>query len=135
MHDFNQSVIEEFRANHGVVGGGFAGSPVVLLTTSGARTGATRVKPLVALVEGDRLYVFASKGGSPRNPDWYYNLLAHPDVVVEFGDERYDAVAAPVTGSERDRIYAAQVERFPDFGEYEKVASRVIPVVELRRRD
>lgn len=135
MHDFNQSVIEEFRANHGVVGGGFAGSPVVLLTTSGARTGAARVKPLVALREGDRLYVFASKGGSPRNPDWYYNLLAHPDVVVEFGDERYDAVATPVTGPERDRIYAAQVEKFPDFGEYEKVANRVIPVVELRRRD
>jgi hypothetical protein len=83
MNDFNQGVIEEFRANGGKVGGGFAGAPVVLLTTTGAKSGATRVNPLVALVEGDDLYVFASKAGAPTSPDWYHNLVANPQVEVE----------------------------------------------------
>jgi deazaflavin-dependent oxidoreductase (nitroreductase family) len=135
MSDFNQGIIEEFRAHQGVVGGPFAGAPIVLLTTKGARSGTTRVNPLAALVEGDRLYVFASKAGADSNPDWYYNLLAHPAVGVEFGPDRFDAEAVPVTGAERDRLFAAQVERMPGFGDYEKKTSRVIPVIELRRRD
>ncbi len=134
MSDFNRRVIEEFRANGGVVGGPFEGAPVVLLTTTGARSGEKRVSPLVGLLEDDTLYVFASKAGAPTNPDWYHNLLAHPDVEVEFGDDRFDAVAAPVTGPERDRLYAAQVERMPAFADYEKATERVIPVVELRRQ-
>jgi len=134
MSDFNRGVIEEFRANHGVVGGPFEGAPVVLLTTTGARSGQTRVNPLVGLVEDGTLYVFASKAGAPTNPDWYHNLLAHPDVKVEFGDDRFDAVASPVTGPERDRLFAVQVERMPGFGDYEKATDRVIPVVELRRK-
>jgi deazaflavin-dependent oxidoreductase (nitroreductase family) len=132
--DFNSAVIEEFRANHGKVGGGFAGAPMVLLTTTGARSGRTRVNPLVALVEGDTLYVVASKAGAPTSPDWYHNLVAHPDVEVEFGDERFSATAVPiVSGPERDRLYAAQVSVQPGFADYEKATTRVIPVVELRR--
>ncbi len=134
MSDFNRGIIEEFRANHGVVGGPFDGAPVVLLTTTGARTGQERVNPLVGLVDDGTLYVCASMGGAPTNPDWYHNLLAHPDVEVEFGDERFGAVATPITGPERDRLFAAQVERMPGFGDYEKATERVIPVVELRRR-
>jgi deazaflavin-dependent oxidoreductase (nitroreductase family) len=139
MHDFNQGVIEEFRANHGVVGGGFAGSPVVLLTTTGAKSGATRVNPLVCLPdtglpgESGTIYVFASKAGAPSNPDWYYNLKANPIVHVEFGDEAFDATASEVTGDERDRLYAEQVTRFAGFGEYQEKTTRVIPVIALDR--
>ncbi len=134
MNGFNRGVIEEFRANHGAVGGQFEGAPVVLLTTTGARTGEKRVNPLVALLEEGTLFVFASKAGAPTNPDWYHNLLAHPDVQVEFGDERFDAVATPVAGPERERLFAVQVERMPGFGDYQKATERVIPVVELRRK-
>jgi deazaflavin-dependent oxidoreductase (nitroreductase family) len=136
MSDFNRGVIEEFRANHGKVGGGFAGAPMVLLTTTGAKSGQKRVNPLVALLDGDHLYVVASKAGAPTSPDWYHNLLANPLVGVEFGDERFDATAVPITsGPERDRLYAAQVAAMPGFAEYEKATTRVIPIVELRRKD
>ena len=131
--DFNRGVIDEFRAHHGVVGGPFAGAPVVLLTTTGARTGQKRVNPLVALVDDGSLYVVASKAGAPTNPDWYHNLLAHPEVEVEFGGEHFDALASSVAGPERDRLFAAQVARQPGFADYEKRTERVIPVVELRR--
>lgn len=136
MSDFNRAVIEEFRANHGKVGGGFAGAPMVLLTTTGAKSGQKRVNPLVGLLDGDSLYVVASKAGSPTSPDWYHNLLANPSVEVEFGDERFDATAVPITsGPERDRLYAAQVAAMPGFADYEKATTRVIPIVELRRQD
>jgi deazaflavin-dependent oxidoreductase (nitroreductase family) len=135
MSDFNKKIIDEFRANHGVVGGPFDGAAVVLLSTTGAKSGQRRTNPLAALVgEDGTLYVFASKGGAPTNPDWYHNLVAHPEVEVEFGDERFAAVATPVTGAERDRLYAEQVARMPGFGDYEKATTRVIPVVELRRQ-
>jgi deazaflavin-dependent oxidoreductase (nitroreductase family) len=132
-NDFNQGVVDEFRANHGRVGGPFAGAPVVLLTTTGARTGTKRVHPLMGLVDHGTLYVVASKGGASTNPDWYHNVLAHPEVEVEFGDERFGAVATPVSGPERDRLFAAQVAAQPGFADYEKATERVIPVVELRR--
>ncbi len=132
--DFNRGVVEEFRANHGTVQGPFAGAPLVLLTTTGAKSGQRRVNPVMGLEDGGTLYVFASKAGAPTNPDWYHNLLANPQVGVEFGDEQFDAVATPVTGPERDRLYATQVERFSGFGDYQKATDRVIPVVELRRR-
>jgi deazaflavin-dependent oxidoreductase (nitroreductase family) len=134
MNDFNRGVIEEFRANHGKVGGGFAGAPVVLLTTTGAKSGEKRLNPLVALVEGENFYVFASKAGAPTSPDWYHNLVANPEVEFEFGDDRFTATAVPITsGPERDRLYAAQVAVQPGFADYEKATTRVIPVVELRR--
>lgn len=135
VSDFNRAVIEEFRANHGAVGGGFAGAPVVLLTTTGAKSGKKRVNPLVGFVDGGTLYVVASKAGAPTNPDWYHNLLAHPEVEVEFGDDRFAATAVPiVSGPERDRLYAIQVAAQPTFADYEKATTRVIPIVELRRR-
>ena len=132
--DFNAKIIEEFRANHGKLGGSFEGAPMVLLTSTGAKSGQKRIKPLAALVEDDSLYVFASKGGAPTNPDWYHNLLAHPEVEVEFGDERFEAVATPLSGAERDRVFAAQVAQMPGFADYQKAIERLIPVVELRRK-
>jgi deazaflavin-dependent oxidoreductase (nitroreductase family) len=134
MHNFNEAIIEEFRANNGVVGGGFAGATVVLLGTTGAKSGQPRLNPLVCLPEDGTLYVFATKGGAPTNPDWYYNLKAHPEVSVEFGDDSYTATAEEVTGDERDRLYAEQATRFPTFGDYEKQTTRKIPVIALRRK-
>ena len=119
MRDFNQAIIEEFRANHGIVGGGFAGATVVLLTTKGAKSGQARVNPLVCLPKDDVLYVFASKGGAPTNPDWYYNLKTNPEVTVEFGDDTFSAAAAEVTGDARDALYAEQITKFAGFGDYE----------------
>ena len=140
MSDFdemNRQVIEEFRANGGVAdraaGGYFVGKPLLLLHTTGARTGAGRVNPLMYLDEGDRRYVFASNGGAPENPDWLYNLKANPDVTVETGTGDYPARATEVTGGERDRIYAEQARAWPQFAEYQEKTSRKIPVVALDR--
>lgn len=134
MADFNQQVISEFRANDGVVGGPFEGSPLLLLHTIGARSRQDRVAPLVYLAVDDRVYVIASKAGSPTHPDWYHNLVADDSVEVELGAERFAATAREVTGDERDRIYAEQASRFDQFVEYERNAGdRVIPVIELVR--
>ena len=132
--DFNAQIIKEFRENHGKVGGGFEGAPMLLLTTVGAKSGATRVNPMMYLADGERRYVFASKAGAPTNPDWYYNLLAHPEVSIEVGDQRVDVLATPVTGADRDRIYAQQATLYPGFAEYEEKTDRVIPVVALDPR-
>ncbi len=133
MSDFNQQVIEEFRGHEGKVGGGFNGAPMVLLTTTGAKSGRQRTTPLVYLGDGDRVYIFASKGGSPTHPDWYHNIKANPRVTVEIGTDKFEADAKEVTGDEHDRLYAAQVAVMPGFGEYQANTSRVIPVVELQR--
>lgn len=134
INDFNAAVAAEFRANGGVVGGQLAGMPLLLLTTTGAKTGATRVNPLAYYAEGDRLMVFASAGGAPRHPDWYFNVLADPDVTVEVGTESFPARATDLSGPERDRIYALQAARSPQFADYARQTSRVIPVVALERR-
>jgi deazaflavin-dependent oxidoreductase (nitroreductase family) len=131
---FNESLIKEFRANDGKVGGNFAGRPVLLLTTTGARTGRQFTLPLVYLVDGERLLIFASKAGAPTNPDWYHNLVANPTVTVEVGSEKYAATATVITGEERDRLYARQVEAMPGFGDYQAKTTRVIPVVALNRK-
>lgn len=131
--DWNNKVIAEFRANEGRVGGQFEGAPVLLLHTTGAKSGADRVSPMMYLDHDGHLYVFASKAGADSHPDWYRNLTANPDVSVELGGETFDAVAASLERAERDRIYAIQVERFPGFGEYQEKTTRVIPVVELVR--
>jgi deazaflavin-dependent oxidoreductase (nitroreductase family) len=133
MSDFNQQVIEEFRGNQGKVGGGFNGAPMVLLTTTGAKSGQRRTTPLVYLSEGDRVYIFASKAGAPTHPAWYHNIVANPRVSVEIGADKYDADAVVVTGPEHDRLFAAQVAVMPGFGEYQAKTTRVIPVVELRK--
>jgi deazaflavin-dependent oxidoreductase (nitroreductase family) len=131
--DWNAKIIEEFRANGGKVGGQFEGAPVLLLGTTGARSGQHRVNPMMYLADGDRLLVFASKAGAPTNPDWYHNLVAHPEVTVEVGTESYPATAVVLTGDERDRFYAEQARRYPGFAEYEEKTTRVIPVVALVR--
>lgn len=133
--DTNREVMAEFHANEGVVdeaaGGYFKGKPILLLHTNGAKTGASRVNPLIYLDEDGHRYVFASKGGAPESPDWYHNLVANPGVTVDVGTESYPATARVVTGAERDRIYAEQSRRLPQFGEYQEGTTRTIPVVEL----
>ena len=137
-NDWNRQIIAEFHTNAGKVGGPFEGKPLLLLTTTGARSGQRRTKPLAYLPDGDRKIIFASKGGAPTNPDWYHNLVAHPEVTVEIGDgsqtETFEATATVITGEERDRLYAKQAQVFPDFGDYEAKASRVIPVIALERQ-
>jgi deazaflavin-dependent oxidoreductase (nitroreductase family) len=124
----NARVIAEFRAKRGAVD-----RPLLLLTTTGARTGQRRTTPLAYLRDGERLLIFASKGGSPSHPDWYHNLVANPRVGVEVGPEAYEAQATVLTGAERDRLYAKQAAVMPNFGEYQQKTKRTIPVVALTR--
>ena len=134
QNDFNRKIIEEFRANGGTVGGSFEGAPVVLLHTTGRKSGKERINPLMCLHEGDTIVVIASYGGAPHHPDWYHNVVANPEVTVEVGTETWPGVARVAEGEERDRLYAIQAERFPMFAEYERKTDRVIPVVILERR-
>lgn len=133
MNDWNQKIIEEFRANKGNVGGQFAGAPMVLITTTGRKSGLKRVNPMMYLELDGRRFVFASKAGHHEHPDWYTNLVANPQVTVEIGEETYDATAVPLADPERGEIYAVQAERYPGFAEYQEKTDRVIPVVELVR--
>lgn len=134
MNDWNRHMIEEFRANKGQVGGVWEGRPLLLLTTTGAKTGQPRTTPVMYLREGNRLFIFASKGGAPTHPAWYHNLLAHQDVSVEIGDQAFSATAKPLTGEERDQIYARWAERYPQFRDYQTKTTRIIPVIELEPR-
>jgi deazaflavin-dependent oxidoreductase (nitroreductase family) len=131
MSDWNDKIIEEFRANEGRVGGPFAGAPVLLLHTTGAKSGLERVNPMMYLIEDGKTYVFASKSGADTHPDWYHNLVANPAVTVELGTETFTATAHPLSKKERDRIYPIQASLYPGFAEYEAKTTRVIPVVEL----
>jgi deazaflavin-dependent oxidoreductase (nitroreductase family) len=132
---FNQTLIEEFRANGGRLSGELATSPFLLLTTTGARSGRRRTTPLAYLSLGGRIVIIASKGGAQTHPAWYLNLVAHPEVTVELGEETYPAQAVVIEGSERDRLYAEIASRMPAFADYERRTDRRIPVVELRRAD
>ncbi|UCM91300.1 nitroreductase/quinone reductase family protein [Streptomyces marincola] len=134
--DPNRRIIEEFRANNGRVGGPFEGGRLILLTTTGARTGAPHTTPLGYLPDGDgRLLVIASAGGSPRHPDWYHNLLAEPKATVEDGVFTYGARATVLTGAARDEAFARAVESDPGWAAYQAKTSRVLPVVALREVD
>ncbi|HUY65077.1 MAG TPA: nitroreductase family deazaflavin-dependent oxidoreductase [Acidimicrobiales bacterium] len=135
VQDWNTKIIEEFRANEGSVGGPFEGAPVLLLHTTGARTGHERVNPMMYLDFDGRRFVFASKAGADTNPDWYHNLVANSEVTVELGTDTYKADASALSGGERDRIYAEQASRYKGFAEYEEKTDRVIPVVELSPLD
>lgn len=135
MSDFNDRIIEEFRANGGRVGGRWEGRNLLLLTTTGRKTGRKHTTPIVFTPSDDRLLVYGSNSGGPSHPDWYLNLLADPHVVVEVGADRYDAIATPLDQEERNREFAAQVARIPAFGEYEQKTDRVIPVIALRREE
>ena len=132
--DWNRQIIEEFHANGGDVSGPMAGTPLLLLNTTGAKSGQPRTSPLVYYNENGRLFIFATKAGAPTNPDWYYNLLAHPDVTVEVGTEKFPATSVVLGEEERAQMYAKQATASPRFAEYEKTTSRKIPVVELVRK-
>ena len=135
MSDYNRPIIEEFRSNGGRVGGRWEGRDLLLLTTTGRKSGREHVTPVVFTRDGDRLLVYASAAGSPRNPDWYENLVADPHVAVEVGDERYDALATPLPEEERQRVFAEHAARWPAFAEYqERAGRRPIPVVALTRQ-
>ena len=130
--DFNAQIIEEFHANQGRVGGPFEGATLLLLHHVGAKSGKDRINPLVYNRDADRYVVFASKAGAPTNPDWYHNLKANPNVAIEVGTETINVVAEEATGEERDRLYQAQVERSPQFAEYQSKTDRLIPVIVLK---
>lgn len=136
--DWNTRIIDEFRSNDGRVGGPFEGAPIVLVHHCGRRTGQERVNPMMYLPDAsdpDTIYVFATRAGSPTNPAWYYNLTAAGRAQVERGTDEYDVAVRELHGDERDRVYAEQARRRPQFAEYERKAAghRTIPVLELRR--
>jgi deazaflavin-dependent oxidoreductase (nitroreductase family) len=133
MTDFNTKIIEEFRAKGGKLGGQFEGAPMLLLHSKGAKSGIERVKPVMYRQVGDSFAVFASKGGAPNNPDWYYNLVAHPETTVEVGSETIPVVAHVADDAERGPIWEAQKRDYPGFADYEKATARQIPVVILER--
>ncbi len=133
MRDFNRSLIAEFRAKHGQLGGQFAGVPVLLLTTVGVRSGTPRTMPLNYTRDGDRYVVLASKAGAPTNPAWYHNLLASPSATVEVGGEQFEVRHRVAEGDERERLFARHAEELPRFADYQRMTSRVIPVVVLER--
>ena len=137
-NSWNQQVIDEFRANEGRVGGGFTGAPMVLVHHVGRKSGKEYVTPLVYLAkEGDdaSIYIFASKAGAPAHPDWYHNLIEAGQTTIEVGASTYPVTVTELSGDERDRVYAEQVQRMPGFGEYATKAAgiRTIPVLELTR--
>ena len=129
--DFNQSIIKEFRENGGKVGGPFEGATLLILTTKGARSGKTRENPLACIKDGGDYIVIASWAGAPNNPPWYYNLLAHSEVGVEVGSERFKAKAKVVDEPKRSELYAKMEAMMPPFAEYRNKTSRTIPVIAL----
>ena len=132
--DVNRQVIDEFRANDGVVGGRFTGMPMVLVTHTGAKSGIRRTAPLVCSRDGDDVVIIASKGGAPSNPDWYHNMVANPTVTVELpGGDTFEATVHEAQGDERDRLFAAQAAIMPFFADYQAGTERKIPVLVLSR--
>ena len=134
-HAFNRGVVEQFRANGGVGPGRWATPPLLLLTTTGARSGLPRTTPLLYSTDGDRFVVIASKGGEPTDPAWYHNLLAHPEATVEVGGETFPVRAEVTQGVERRRLFDQQAAQMPFFAEYERSTPRTIPVVILTRSE
>jgi deazaflavin-dependent oxidoreductase (nitroreductase family) len=129
----NRQVISEFRETGGKAGGIFEGKPLVLVHDIGAKSGVERIAPLVPYLDGDRIFIFASKGGTDTNPDWYHNLVANPQTVVELGSDTFDVTVRVLKGGERDDIYAKQCAVEPQFAEYQRKTTRQIPVIELQR--
>ena len=134
FNEFNKGIVDEFRANDGVVGGPFEGAPMMLVTHKGAKTGTERTTPLVHTKDGDNVVIIASMGGAPTHPAWYHNIKANPQVGVEIGTESYAADAEILTeGPERQRLFDQQAALMPNFAEYQEKTDRVIPVVVLTR--
>jgi deazaflavin-dependent oxidoreductase (nitroreductase family) len=134
-NDWDRQVIEEFRANGGKVGGPLASAPLLLLTTTGAKSGKPRTRPLVYLSEEGRIYVFAGNRGAPTNPAWYHNLLAHPDVTVELGTEKFAARAIVVDSAEGERLGRIQLQKIPALAELSEKITRKVPAVLLERKE
>jgi deazaflavin-dependent oxidoreductase (nitroreductase family) len=133
VNEWNKAVVEEFRANSGKVGGNFAARQLLLLHTTGAKSGQTRINPLVYIKDGDRFVVVASKGGAPTNPDWYHNLVANPLVTVEAGIEKFQARATVAEEPERTRLFDQMAATMPGFGDYQLKTTRILPIVLLTR--
>ncbi|MGZ4602467.1 MAG: nitroreductase family deazaflavin-dependent oxidoreductase [Kineosporiaceae bacterium] len=132
-NNWNEKIIEEFRANGGKVGGYFEGAHMVLIHHIGARSGIERVNPLAYLPDGQDMVIAATKGGHPTNPDWYHNLKAHPRIEVEVGNDTFPVEAAEVTGTERDELWRRLVALRPGFADYETKTTRVFPMFRLTR--
>jgi deazaflavin-dependent oxidoreductase (nitroreductase family) len=135
LNDFNQRIIDEFRANQGKVSGMFQDAPLLLLTATGARTGRKTTSPVAYTKDGDRFVIIASRGGAPTNPAWYHNLRANPEATVEVGTETFRVRATFPDRAERDRLFDAMSKVMPGFAEYQQNTTRVIPVVVLERID
>ncbi|WP_067673516.1 nitroreductase family deazaflavin-dependent oxidoreductase [Nocardia miyunensis] len=133
FHEMNRKVIDEFRTNEGKGSGIFADAPLILVHHVGAKSGIERVAPLVYFAEGERLFIYASKGGSDENPAWYHNLVANPETKVEVGTETFPVTAKVLQGAERDEYYAKMSAVQPQFADYQSKTSRTIPVIELVR--
>lgn len=133
QNTYNRQLIEEFRANRGKSGGPMEGRPLLLLTTTGAKSGQRRTTPMMYIPDGDRLLVIASNAGAPVHPDWYRNLVAHPEVTVEVGNEIFEAIAIVAEGQERQRLWTRVVELYPFFADHQAEVIRQIPVVVLER--
>jgi deazaflavin-dependent oxidoreductase (nitroreductase family) len=129
--DYNASIIEEFHANGGHVGGPFERTPLLLLHHTGAKTGRARINPLGYLTDGDRYVIVASNGGAPTNPAWYHNLNAHPEVTIEVGTDTINTLASEATGGERERLFQAMAARAKQVAEYQAKTDRLIPVIVL----
>ena len=132
QNDFNRQLIEEFRANPSKFEGPGSRS-LLLLTTTGARSGKRYTTPLMYFPDGDRLIIIASNAGAPKHPDWYYNLLAHPEVTVEFGTKTYDTTANVIQGAERQQVWARLCEQYPFFIDHQAQITRQIPLIALSR--
>jgi deazaflavin-dependent oxidoreductase (nitroreductase family) len=133
MKEFNEGVIKDFRANGGKVGGQMESIPLLLVTMKGAKSGRTITLPLAYSKDGNRFVVIASFAGAPHNPSWYHNLVAHPDVTIELGGEKFSAKASVAQGAERDRLFKRQADQLPIFNEYQKKTTRRIPVIVIER--
>ena len=135
MREFNDKLIEEFRANGGkVLSGPFVGAPLLLLTTTGAKSGRPTTTRLVYTKDGNRIVIIASKAGAPKHPSWFHNLKAHPTPTIEVGKERFQAKATITKDPERQRLFDAQAKAMPNFAEYQKNTTRQIPVIVLERK-
>lgn len=134
LNNWDRQIIEEFRANGGNIGGQFTGVPLLLLTTTGAKSGEPRTRPLAYLSDAGHVYVFAGNRGAPTNPAWYHNLVAHPDVTVEIGTEKFEARASVVDDAEANRLGSIQLQKIPALGELQAKITRKVPVVLLERK-
>ena len=133
MEEYNRKVIEEFHANGGKVGGQFEGMPLLLLTTTGARSGKRHTTPLMYVPDGDRMIVFASMLGAPANPAWYHNLLAHPEVIIEVGSETFEGTATVTNDGERSQLWTRASDLYPFLKDHQAKTSRRIPVIALQK--